>query len=100
MTSDAAPVGRTTSEHRPTDREVQRAVVEELEWTPGVDVARIGVAVHDGVVTLFGDPGTTGAAVAARASAARVRGVIAVADELDVGSDGRGSSSAPAPTAP
>ena len=85
MTSDAAPARRTDPERQPTDQEMQRAVVEELEWTPGVEVARIGVAVRDGVVTLTGDPGTTAAAVAARASAARVHGVIAVADELQVG---------------
>jgi osmotically-inducible protein OsmY len=85
MTSDTAPARRTTPERQPTDQEMQRAVVDELEWTPGVEVARIGVAVRDGVVTLTGDPGTTAAAVAARESAARVRGVIAVADELQVG---------------
>ena len=37
-----------------TDREVQLWVQEELEWTPGLDSAGIGVSVEDGAVRLSG----------------------------------------------
>lgn len=36
-----------------TDGELQRDVMDELEWDPSLDHADIGVAVIDGVVTLL-----------------------------------------------
>ena len=35
-----------------TDRELQHDVIEELEWEPQVDAAKIGVTTDHGVVTL------------------------------------------------
>lgn len=37
------------------DHEIQAAVQDELEWTPEVDAAGIGVAVEDGCVSLSGE---------------------------------------------
>lgn len=37
------------------DRELQRSVIDELGWEPGVKAAEIGVSVKDGVVTLTGN---------------------------------------------
>jgi len=37
------------------DVELKHALEAELEWTPAVDATRIGVAVNDGAVSLFGD---------------------------------------------
>jgi osmotically-inducible protein OsmY len=65
-----------------TDQDVQRTVLEELEWTPGLDIADVGVLVHEGVVTLRGDVADLPQRHAAVAAAFRVRGVTAVADEL------------------
>lgn len=39
----------TATAHR-TDHSIQDAVQSELEWSPEVDAAGIGVAVDDGVV--------------------------------------------------
>ena len=36
------------------DKELQRDVLEELQWEPSVDAAAIGVTVSDGIVTLTG----------------------------------------------
>ena len=67
-----------------TDHEIQAAVQDELEWTPEVDAAGIGVAVEDGCVSLSGEVDSYVARVAASRAALRVRGVTAVADELVV----------------
>ena len=67
-----------------TDHDVQRAVQDELAWTPDVDDAGIGVAVESGTVTLSGDVDSYHERVVAVAAAQRVHGVVAVADELRV----------------
>ena len=36
------------------DKELQRDVLEELQWEPSVDATAIGVTVSDGIVTLTG----------------------------------------------
>lgn len=36
------------------DSDIKRDVEDELKWDPGVDATDIGVAVHNGVVTLSG----------------------------------------------
>lgn len=79
------PVPRPLSDH-----DVQRAVLEELEWMPGLEIAHIGVAVEDGGVTLFGEVPSAAERIAARKAVLRVRGVRTVADELQVaGADWR-----------
>jgi osmotically-inducible protein OsmY len=67
-----------------TDLDVQHAVQAELGWAPDIDEAGIGVAVEQGTVTLSGDVDSYRERVAAVAAAQRVRGVVAVADELRV----------------
>jgi osmotically-inducible protein OsmY len=37
-----------------TDKEIQQAVLRELDWEPQVTSTEIGVAIHDAVVTLAG----------------------------------------------
>src|SRR5438128_241059 len=37
-----------------TDKEIQQAVLRELEWEPQVKSTEVGVAAKDGVVTLTG----------------------------------------------
>lgn len=37
-----------------SDRGLRRDILHELEFEPGVNAENIGVAVHDGVVTLTG----------------------------------------------
>jgi len=67
-----------------TDSELQHDVMAELEWEPSVDHADIGVAVHDGVVTLSGFVKSYPEKVAAEKAARRVSGVKAIAEEIKV----------------
>lgn len=66
------------------DLDVQTLVSEELEWTPEVDAAGIGVAVEAGAVTLSGEVDDYAERLAAKRAALRVRGVRAIVDNLTV----------------
>lgn len=66
------------------DSELQQDVIRELHWEPSVDAAHIGVAVHDGVVTLTGYVSSYAEKYAVENAAKRVQGVRAVANELEV----------------
>lgn len=67
-----------------SDRDIQTAVQEELEWTPEVDAAGIGVAVEAGTVSLSGEVDSHAELVAAKRAALRVRGVNTVVNDLIV----------------
>lgn len=67
-----------------SDHDIQTAVQEELDWTPEVDAAGIGVAVEDGAVTLTGEVDQHSERLAAMRAARRVRGVSTVVDALTV----------------
>ena len=67
-----------------TDYDLQRDILEELRWEPSVKSQDIGVAVHDGVVTLTGNVPTYAEKFAAEDAAKRVPGVRAIAEELIV----------------
>jgi osmotically-inducible protein OsmY len=66
------------------DLELKRAVESELNFEPSINAAEIGVAVKDGVVALTGRVPSYWEKVAAERAAARVAGVKAVANELEV----------------
>jgi osmotically-inducible protein OsmY len=72
-----------TVHHRP-DADVKSDVEEELDWTPGLEAAGIGVAVGHGVVTLTGQVGSHAERVQAGKAALRVTGVRGLAEELGV----------------
>jgi osmotically-inducible protein OsmY len=67
-----------------TDVEVQADVIAELKWEPRVQATEIGVSVKDGVVTLAGWVDSYTKRWAAEEAAHRVRGVKAVANEIEV----------------
>jgi hypothetical protein len=67
-----------------TDLELKKSVEAELNWEPSVNAAEIGVAVKDGVVTLTGRVDSYWEKMAAERSAARVAGVRAIANELEI----------------
>lgn len=67
-----------------TDAELQRDVMDELEWEPRIDHAEIGVAVTAGVVTLSGSVKTYAEKIAAEKAVRRVAGVRAIAEEIRV----------------
>jgi osmotically-inducible protein OsmY len=66
------------------DSQLQQAVITELGWEPSVDSGHIGVSAHDGVVTLNGHVQHFSQKLAAEKAAARVKGVKAVAEEIEV----------------
>ena len=66
------------------DQHLQQAVLAELNWEPGVTAAHIGVTANDGIVTLTGHVENFAEKHAAEAAALRVKGVKAVADEIEV----------------
>lgn len=63
---------------------LQKAVLEELRWEPRVTAAHIGVTADEGVVTLSGHVENFVQRMAAEEAARRVRGVKAVAQEIEV----------------
>lgn len=67
-----------------TDKDLRRAVLDELDFDPSLDAGDIGVAVADGVVTLTGHVGSYAEKVEAERAVRRVRGVRAIAQEIEV----------------
>jgi osmotically-inducible protein OsmY len=66
------------------DTKLQQAVLAELAWEPSVTAAHIGVTAISGVVTLTGHVESFAEKHAAESAAARVKGVEAVAEEIEV----------------
>jgi osmotically-inducible protein OsmY len=67
-----------------TDTQIQTDVLAELKWEPRVTPNEIGVVVKDGVVTLTGWVDSYTKRWAAEDAAHRVRGVKAVANDIEV----------------
>jgi osmotically-inducible protein OsmY len=67
-----------------TDAQIQTDVLAELKWEPRVSPNEIGVVVKDGVVTLTGWVDAYTKRWAAEDAAHRVRGVKAVANDIEV----------------
>jgi osmotically-inducible protein OsmY len=66
------------------DKQLQRDVLDELQWEPSVDAAEIGVTVRDGVVTLTGSIPSYAEKLISERVAQRVHGVKAVANDIEV----------------
>lgn len=66
------------------DMELKQHVEDELSWEPSVNAAAIGVAVKDAIVTLSGHVKTFAERHAAEQAVLRIRGVRALANELEV----------------
>ncbi len=73
----------TTNEIR-TDEEIQKDVLAEFKWDARVSPNEIGVAVKDGVVTLTGWVDSYTKRWGAEEAAYRVRGVKAVANDIEI----------------
>lgn len=74
----------STKTPRTTDEKLQKEVLDELKWDARVTPNEIGVSVKDGVVTLTGYVDAYSKRWAAEEAARRVRGVLAVANEIEV----------------
>jgi osmotically-inducible protein OsmY len=73
-----------TSTGTRTDADIQRDVLGELKWDARVQPNEIGVVVKDGIVTLTGWVDSYAKRWAAEEAALRVRGVRAVANDIEV----------------
>jgi len=67
-----------------TDIKLKNDVVEELRWEPTVTSTDINVHAHNGVITLSGTVPRYAEKRAAGRAAQRVKGVTAIADEMEV----------------
>jgi osmotically-inducible protein OsmY len=66
------------------DSDIKRDVEDELKWDPDIDATDIGVAVHNGVVTLTGFVRSYAQKTEAEIAAKRIAGVMGVANDIDV----------------
>lgn len=66
------------------DTLLRKNILAELEWEPSLNAAGIGVAIEGGVVTLSGHVKTYAEKLKAEQVVKRVRGVRAIAEELEV----------------
>lgn len=67
-----------------TDLRLRDAVTRQLDWDSAVDASAVGVSAKDGTVTLTGYIDTYAGKLAAERAVKRVRGVRAVANDIDV----------------
>lgn len=66
------------------DKQVRQMIIDELQFEPSIDAAHIGVAVENGVATLSGHVRSYAEKLAAEQAARRVRGVGAIAEEIEI----------------
>ena len=66
------------------DSDIKRDVEDELRWDPDIDATDIGVAAHNGVVTLSGFVRSYAQKTQAERDAKRVAGVVGVANDIEV----------------
>lgn len=66
------------------EKMLQQNVMDELDWEPSVDSTHIGVLVEKGVVTLTGYVSSYAEKRKAEEAARRVKGVRAIAEEIEV----------------
>lgn len=64
--------------------ELQKDVQDEINWSPILNAAEIGVTAKDGIITLSGTVDSYSKKVAAENAAKRISGVKAVAEEIVV----------------
>ena len=74
---------------RRTDSEIRQQVQRELLWDSRLWSADIQVAVHEGVVALTGTVSTYAKKLAAQEAAHRICGVLDVANDVEVKTNGR-----------
>ncbi len=66
------------------DLDLRQLVIDELEFEPSINAANIGVSVEKGVVTLTGHVASYVEKIAAERAVERVKGVRAIAQEIEV----------------
>jgi osmotically-inducible protein OsmY len=77
------------SETTSSDARIQLDVIKELKWDTRVNETDVGVEVDGGIVTLTGTVSSFAKAHAAQEAAHRVKGVLDVANTIEVHLPGR-----------
>lgn len=67
-----------------TDIEIQKDVMDELQWDPRLEASEIGVAVKNGIVTLSGEVDSYAKKVAAENATKRIKEVKGVVEDVVV----------------
>ena len=67
-----------------SDKQLRKDILDELDFEPSINATNIGVSVDTGVATLSGHVSSYLQKVAAVQATRRVKGVRAIADEIDV----------------
>ncbi len=73
-----------------SDKDLKQNVLDELNWAPNVNSAHIGVAAHDGVVTLTGHVDSYSHKHDAEHAVRRVKGAKAIANDIEIKLAGSG----------
>jgi osmotically-inducible protein OsmY len=68
-----------------SDSDIKKDVTAQFQWDPFLNIAAVGVAVKEGVVTLSGQVDTYARKLALEKAARKILGVRAVAEEIKVG---------------
>jgi osmotically-inducible protein OsmY len=63
---------------------LRQDILDELDFEPSIDATKIGVAVSEGVVTLSGHLSSFAEKIAAEEAVQRIKGVHAIANEIEV----------------
>lgn len=66
------------------EKQLRKAVLDELDFEPSIDATSIGVTAHDGIVTLTGYVSSCAEKIEAQKAVRRIKGVRAIADEINV----------------
>lgn len=66
------------------DDDIKDDVLAEIDWDPQIESTQVGVTVKDGAVSLLGIVSSYTEKLAAERAAKRVKGVHAIAEEIDV----------------
>jgi len=66
------------------DKALKKSVLAELEWSPSIDAADIGVTVEDGIVRLTGHVANYAQKIAAESAVKRVKGVRGFVEDLEI----------------
>jgi len=67
-----------------SDAQIQRDILDELQWEPSIEANEIGATFNEGVATLTGHASTYHEKVMAERVTKRIHGVKAVANEIEV----------------
>jgi osmotically-inducible protein OsmY len=70
------------------DTVLRQDIIDALDFEPSINAANIGVTVSDGLITLTGHVPTFREKIAAENAVRRIKGVQAIAEEIEVRPDG------------